>query len=326
MKKLLGILVLGLLYCCSIANRYNNFMKKILLILALLLFSSTTFAAAIKKSGFVDKEIKVNTNLQVSDPSNKIIIIHNHGSNETDRKTKGCFWTNSVQNMASLVGDKVNGKEIMVYLFCTHKLEGDMGKKKNVWHNWQPPYKGTTKIERRVEANLNLVENFVSMGVPRKQIIITGHSCGGWTTLMLTSQYMNKVGGGIALNAACYWTLSKQFKVAEIGEEAALEKFAKKYPGLKALRDTQINIIKKSKSLPILVFTHPKDPYEGLLFDWIEKIPEVKRIIISEGFEIDGMKCKRGKKMIKNAHNIDLADCFQYYNPTIKEYIASRIK
>ena len=307
-------------------------MKKILLLLVLLLFSSTAFAAAINKSGFVDKKLKVNKNLEVSDPSNKIIIIYNHGSNETDRKTKNCFWSKkAVKNMASLVGDKVNGKEIMVYLFCTHKLEGDMGKKKNVWHNWQPPYKGTTKIERRVEANLNLVENFVSMGVPRKQIIITGHSCGGWTTLMLTSQYMNKVGGGIALNAACYWTLSKQFKVAEIGEEAALEKFAKKYPGLKALRDTQINIIKKSKSLPILVFTHPKDPYEGLLFDWIEEIPEVKRIIISEGFEIDGIKCKIGSKSLKdgdwpNGHDIDQAECFQYYNPVIKEYIASRIK
>ena len=307
-------------------------MKKILLILTLLLFSSTAFAAAINKSGFVDKKLKVNKNLEVSDPSNKIIIIYNHGSNETDRKTKSCFWAKKiVRNMASLVGDKVNGKEIMVYLFCTHKLEGDMGKKKNVWHNWQPPYKGTTKIERRVEANLNLVENFVSMGVPRKQIIITGHSCGGWTTLMLTSQYMDKVGGGIALNAACYWTLSKQFKVAKIGEEPALEKFAKKYPGLKALRDTQINIIKKSKNLPILVFTHPKDPYEGLLFDWIEEIPEVKRIIISEGFEIDGIKCKIGSKSLKEkgwpgGHEIDQAECFQYYNPVIKEYIASRIK
>ena len=313
-------------------------MKKILLVLVLLLFSSTAFAKAINKSGFVDKKIKVNTKLEVSDPSNKIIIIYNHGSDETDRKTKNCFWSKkAVKNMASLVGDKVNGKEIMVYLFCTHKLEGDMGKKKNLWrHKWQPPYKGTTKIERRVEANLNLVENFVSMGVPRKQIIITGHSCGGWTTLMLTSQYMDKVGGGIALNAACYWTLSKQFKVAEIGEEAALEKFAEKYPGLKALRDTQINIIKKSKSLPILVFTHPKDPYEGLLFDWIEEIPEVKRIIISEGFEIDGVKCKIGSFSLKetdslgdgwpNGHDIDQAKCFQYYNPVIKEYIASRIK
>ena len=57
-------------------------MKKILLVLLLLLFSSTAFAAAINKSGFVDKNLKVNKKLQVSDPSNKIIIIHNHGSNK----------------------------------------------------------------------------------------------------------------------------------------------------------------------------------------------------------------------------------------------------
>ena len=66
-------------------------MKKILLVLVLLLFSSTAFAASIKKSGFVDKKLKVNKNLEVSDPSNKIIIIHNHGSDETDRKKKGNF-------------------------------------------------------------------------------------------------------------------------------------------------------------------------------------------------------------------------------------------
>ena len=27
-----------------------------------------------------------------------------------------------------------------------------------------------------------------------------------------------------------------------------------------------------------------------------------------------------------NGHDIDQAKCFQYYNPVIKEYIASRIK
>ena len=37
-------------------------MKKILLLLVLLLISSTAFAGAIKKSGFVDKEVKVNKN------------------------------------------------------------------------------------------------------------------------------------------------------------------------------------------------------------------------------------------------------------------------
>ena len=45
-------------------------------------------------------------------------------------------------------------------------------------------------------------------------------------------------------------------------------------------------------------------------------------------------KCKRiginnGKKWsepVKNAHYIIMGDCFQYYNPVILEYIASRTK
>ena len=78
-------------------------MKKILLVLVLLLFSSTAFAGAIKKSGFVDKEVKVNKNLQVTDPGNKIIIIYNHGQDNIDWSQKSCFRKNTVDNMASLV-------------------------------------------------------------------------------------------------------------------------------------------------------------------------------------------------------------------------------
>ena len=56
--------------------------------------------------------------------------------------------------------------------------------------------------------------------------------------------------------------------------------------------------------------------------------------IIKLDLKINGKKCKRigindGKKWsepVKNAHYIGMADCFQYYNPTIKEYISSRIK
>ena len=77
--------------------------------------------------------------------------------------------------------------------------------------------------------------------------------------------------------------------------------------------------------MPILVFTHPKDPFGGLLTDWVEEIPEVKRIIISEDNEVNGKSCKGNGKLIKNYHNMDWADCFQYYNSTILEYIGSRI-
>ena len=100
------------------------------------------------------------------------------------------------------------------------------------------------------------------------------------------------------------------------------------------MRQAQIDEIKKSKNLPVLVFTHPKDPYDGLLSDWVEEIPGVQRIIISEDKTINGKKCYRiginngekWKEPVKKYHDMDMTDCFQYYNPTILEYITSRIK
>ena len=152
--------------------------------------------------------------------------------------------------------------------------------------------------------------------------------------MMLIARYPDKVAGGISLMQACYGEISKKDKVAKLGVEKALEKFRKrKGSGPADMRQKQIDEIKQSKNLPVLVFTHPKDPYEGLLSDWVEEIPGVQRIIISQDKKIDGKKCyriginngERWKEPVKNYHDMDMTDCFQYYNPTIKDYIASRI-
>ena len=74
-----------------------------------------------------------------------------------------------------MAGEEIDGKEIMVYNICTGKLAGDSSK--IFWSNkWNPPYKGKTKLEKRGDANLKLIEQFVKLGVSRKQIIITCHS------------------------------------------------------------------------------------------------------------------------------------------------------
>jgi hypothetical protein len=143
----------------------------------------------------------------------------------------------------------------------------------------------------------------------------------------------DKVGGGISYMQACYGKLSKKYKVKKVGPEEALAKFAKKYPGGAELRQRQIDNIKKLNSVPVLAFTHPKDKYEGLLSDWLEEVPGVKRIVISEDFKINKKTCvMKGKDWEENVskqkspgHTMSQADCFQYYNPTIKDYIASRI-
>ena len=55
----------------------------------------------------------------------------------------------------------------------------------------------------------------------------------------------------------------------------------------------------------------------------------MNRIVISEDYTIDGKKCSKKNKTekirVKDGHSMDQATCFQYYNPVILEYIASRI-
>ena len=132
----------------------------------------------------------------------------------------------------------VNGKKIMIYNLCSNHLRGDMSKKKDWWYLKPQPkiYEGQHILDKRVEANLELVEKFVSAGVPRKQVFVTGHSCGGLTTLLFMSRYPDKAGGGIAYMQACFDRLSKKYKVTKIGKEAALAKFKEKKPAQYNLR------------------------------------------------------------------------------------------
>ena len=308
-------------------------MKKYLFsFLIIFLFSTPLHADKLLKSGFLSGEWKLNTNFEVKDPKNKILIIYNHGQDDHDKPSKNCVWKNNIRNFASLTGKKVKDKEVLVYSFCTDHLGGDDWKR--LWKKkFDFPYKGITKLDKRVNANLDLINKFVELGVPNNQIFMAGQSCGGWATMMLISKYPGKVAGGISTHHACYGKLSKKYKVKKVGIEKALENFKKKRPGPAFLRENQIKDISKAKNLPVLVFTHPKDPYDGLLSDWVEKIPEVKRIVISEDYKINNKTCsriginngERWKEEIKNGHYMALGDCFQYYYPTILDFIESKI-
>jgi len=310
-------------------------MKKILLIVLFLIISNNVYAnGKILKSGFISKSASVKEGINIKDPENKIIIIYNHGQNTNDKSLKNeCIWVNQIRNQASLVDEEINGKKIMVYNFCSNEIAGDMSQKKSWWSS-KTPYEGKHKLDKRVEKNLELVEKFIEIGVPRKQIIISGHSCGGLLTLMLLAAHPEKVGGGISYMQACFGKLSSKYKVKKVGPEEALTKFAKKRPGPSELRIRQINNIKKSNNVPVLAFTHPRDKWEGLLSDWLEEVPGVKRIVISEDYKINGKTCVvKGDNWQENitarknpGHEMNQGLCFQYYNPVILDYIASRIK
>ena len=164
-------------------------MKKIItaLILSLLINFPVYANKDSVKDGFISKHVKpVKNDFNIQDPEKKIILIYNHGQNEND-SVKGCSWISMLRNHASLIDQEISGKKIMVYNLCAGKLRGDMSTKsdsnpkgKDWWYLKPQPkiYKGKHILDKRVEANLELIEKFVTLGVPRKQIFITGHSCG----------------------------------------------------------------------------------------------------------------------------------------------------
>ena len=311
-------------------------MKKILLVTIFSILLTPLYAGPndkVTKSGFISKKNihPVKNDFNIDNPKNKIIVIYNHGQNKNDF-VSGCSWVSMLRNHASLIDQEVNGKKIMVYNLCSDHLRGDMSQEKNWWNLKPKPqvYKGKHMLDKRVELNLELIEKFVKAGVPRKQVFITGHSCGGLTTLLFMTRHPDKVGGGISYMQACFGKLSHRFKVKKVGIEKAMVKFKKKDPGPHDLRQKMNDEIKNNLKTPLLAFTHPKDKYEGLLSDWLDEIPSVNRIVISENFKINGQKCIRKgddwSEPVKKGHDMDIGLCFQYYNPVILDYIASRIK
>ena len=301
-------------------------MKKLFLLISILLFCTNVLADKMTKSGFLTNKVTYSKEQKINDPQNKILLIYNHGQSTHDGPSGDCAWKGGMNNISSLVGKKIKGKEISVYLFCTGKLKGDDYKR--LWNKkkFKEPYKGKPKLEKRLEANLKLIEDFAAQGFNKKQIFLTGRSCGGWMTMMLLSRYQDIVAGGISFVPECYGRLNKMYKVKKVGVEKALKKFKEKDgPGPANMRQMQIEEIKKSSNLPILVFTHPKDPFGGLLFDWVEEISGVERIVISQDNKVNGKSCSVWGKPIKNYHDMDRATCFKEFNPKILDFIASRL-
>ena len=68
-------------------------MKKFLSILSLfLLFNTPIYADKLLKSGFLSGEWKLDTNFEIKDSKNKILIIYNHGQDDHDKPSKNCVW------------------------------------------------------------------------------------------------------------------------------------------------------------------------------------------------------------------------------------------
>ena len=128
-------------------------MKKIIIILTIFLFYNVpAHSDKLLKNGFLNNNMNYAKEQNIINPKDKIILIYNHGQDDHDKPSKKtCVWKNGIRNFSSLVGKKVDGKEIMLYLLCTDHLAGDDWKRLWTGKKLNPPYKGKPKLEKRLE-------------------------------------------------------------------------------------------------------------------------------------------------------------------------------
>ena len=323
MKKLLGILVLGLLWCN--AGYTENF-------------------KCFSKTGFVTKNYKFKEDIKLKDPENTIIFIFHHGGKgDSAAKNNDCALTKDyIKNVFKLSKENFGAKKNLVYIVNTKPFYGDAYKDRKNKSKWKAfpagKYPGKTKTEKKIDYTNEIIDNFTKRGIKPNNIIISGHSCGGWLTLMYVARYPEKVRGGIAYHPACFdrltefeiWTADGKWDYFEDHNWKCptKDKYDGEYACARAyfnLRMTNITEIRNAKDLKVAVVHNEDDPYEGKTSKWLKNIKSIELIETptkEDNYKINGKSCiaKDSKKNKSIGHDVFSSSCMPEFFPRIVKY------
>ncbi len=294
-------------------------MKKIFLIIIIFFVTNNLFANSLEYKG-LEKLSKNNTFMndkgepysidEISDKKNSVVIIYNHGSIQ-DHKQDPCkakpkfgyIWDAAVvPAILKLHNKKINGLEVKIYRVCSG-VKG-MSVKKQKKYRKELKSKGKInlvdehKIIKRPKIILNEVENLKKLGF--NNIILSGYSAGGWSSLLLQSRYPEKIIGTIAFNPAF---------------AGPKKEWQKKYPEWGAFREDSINKFYKADKINAIVFTHKDDTFEDpKTLSFFENFKDLKLIDYSEIKPTSCTWADVNEKMTADkGHNIPQSKCFTKY-------------
>ena len=131
-------------------------------------------------------------------------------------------------------------------------------------------------------------------------IVLSGHSAGGWESLILKSNLPSEIDGVIALHPA---------------RSGKFAKTKKPHRGWINWRNYKISLIKVEQLENVLVFSHEKDKYENPKTSKFLSDSENVRFI-----DVSDTKCKK-KITTGGWHGITLTKCFADKDPKRKEII-----
>ena len=295
-------------------------MNRILVFLCIFIFfttnshSNSKFDKDLKKfskdNGFIDNKGKVYPKNEVADKKNTILIIYNHGSSN-DQRTDEC--TNTDNNVPQVIRD-LHNKEIKnfyikIYRLCTGAKGWSKKEQTKMWKAHEKSGKLAIELKDKDGAPLinkqkqnqrrrvikEKVDSFIDEGF--KNIILAGHSSGGWQSIKIKAEFSELVKGVIALNPGAGGTVQNR----------------KDWPWWEDVR--YYGFIENLSQLNAIIMTHDKDHFNSPKdYSLFSNLNSVKFVNLTES------GCKKAEPT-KNYHGITLTKCYAEYEKKNKDII-----
>ena len=294
-------------------------MKKILIFLFFIIFftnaySDSKYSKELKKisknNGFVDNKGKVYSREQITDKKNTILIIYNHGS-DYDQVTDKC--TNPSNNVPRVIrylhNKKIKNFNIKIYRLCTGAKGWSKKEQTKMWKAHEKSGKlaielkdkdGTPLINKQKQNQRRRVikkkvDSFIEEGF--ENIILAGHSSGGWQSIKIKAEFPELAKGVIGLHPGAGGTVKNR----------------KDWPWWEDVR--YYGFVEDLSKLNAFIITHDKDEYNSPKdYSSFSNLNSVKFLNLTQS------GCKKAEPT-KTYHGIALTKCYGDYETKNKNII-----
>ena len=300
--KFLGIIIFSLLLSTQvfadkrIDKRFEKDLKKVS-----------------KDNGFINNTGKIYSIDNIYDKKSTILIVYTHGSlgDQTLDKCKK-KWNQVPPIILNLHDKKIKDFKVKIYHLCS----GVRVWTENHWRKMDDIYKNVKKnnfskiikddFDRikfdiakqslKQKVIIDKVDELVNLSF--ENIILAGHSAGGWASITLKSKYPNKISGAIAINPAFAGKINnrREWKFWELH------------------RAYEINRIDLKNVNNTMMYVHDKDGYET------SETLSFLNLDTVEYKDISKSNCK-AKLIFAKHHGIPLTKCFAESDINQKEMI-----
>ena len=290
-------------------------MKKLfILILFLFLnvhaFADKKFEKDLKKiskdNGFIDNLGNIYPIENIFDKKKTILIIYTHGG-EGEQKIDKCIkkWNLVAPAIRSLHDKKINDYQIIIYRLCTGVRGWSQAQQDKMWKS--TPKKRLTLKGSKGELLFHKSKDFLRIKIIKakinqfksegfENIVLAGHSMGGWASLKFKTIHPNLIEGSIGLHPGSGGTIKNR----------------KDWPWWEEVRNYGFGDL---SNLNAIIITHDKDRFNSPNdYSMFKNLSEVKFVNLTSS------KCKK-KATLGGYHGLALTECFAAEDPKSKEII-----